>query len=369
MAVIGDTDNIDTHNIDTNNNDNNINNNINKKKSNKRKKIKEEAIIIPTYGSFNGFLTKKYSSLQLKNICKHYKLNVTGNKQVLSNSIYKYLYLSYHASILQRFWRKHYTKRYAKLHGPARFKRDLCVNDTDFFTMDNMKDIPFAQFFSYKDTDNMIYGFDIMSLYNLIYKSDNYDTFGNNGKNEILNPYTRNPISASVKRNFKSLLFLSNLLKEDVQLAINETTSDENKVIVNNTLEFRTITLFNDIDHLGNYTNPLWFLELQRTEYLVYIRELYDIWTYRAQLSEQVKYEICPNGNPFSLVQMNELPGLPLRELQFAILLVMETMVKTGNEQHSRYLGSTYVLCALTLVNTHAAQALPWLYESVAMHY
>ena len=333
----------------------------------KKKKKKDEPIIIPTYESHNIFLKNNYSSIQLKHICKHYKLHVTGNKQVLSNSIYKYLYLSCYASVLQRFWRKHYAKRYAKLHGPARFNRKLCVNETDFFTMDDLKDIPFTQFFSYKDSDNMIYGFDIMSLYNLIYKRDNSYDIGNNIP-DILNPYTRNPISCTIKRDFKGLIVLSKLLNENVQLNINELSNEETKAYPpNNNIEFRSLALFNDIDNLGNYTNVFWFLELQRAEYLVYIRELYDIWTYRAQLSEEVKRDICPISNPFSLLQMHELPGMPLRELQNAILLVMESMVKTGTNQHNRYLGSTYVLCALTLVNTSAAEAMPWLYESVAM--
>ena len=71
--------------------------------------------------------------------------------------------------------------------------------------MDAITDIPYPQFFSYKDSDNMIYGFDIMSLYNLITKKDD---------SEVLNPYTRNPLHPRVKRNFTSLLFLSKFFKK-----------------------------------------------------------------------------------------------------------------------------------------------------------
>jgi hypothetical protein len=317
----------------------------------------KEIIAIPSYENYNAFLTHKFTGLQLKQICKYYNLTVTGTKQVLTNIIYKHLFLSFNASIIQNFWRKHSVKRYARLHGPAQFKRSLCVNETDFFTMDSIKDIPYTQFFSYKDSDNMIYGFDIMSLYNLIAKKEDDD---------VLNPYTRNPVNLLIKRNFKSLIYLSKFFKEDIQLDMEEKESVKENLY---NIEYRAITVFHEIDHLGNYTNPMWFLELRRHELLVYVRELYDIWTYRAQLSDQVKYEICPIGTPFNHIHLTELPGLTLRELQNTILTLIDNFIKNGTTQNSRYLGSTYVLCALTLVNPSAAQALPWLYESVAVHF
>ena len=131
-------------------------------------------------------------------------------------------------------------------------------------------------------------------------------------------------------------------------------------------IEQRAFNLFQDIDSLGNYTNPVWFMELRRHQILLYLKEFHDIWTYRAQLSDQVKHEICPQGNPLSAIHISELAHIPFRELQHTILVLMETMVRGGINQNSRYLGSTYVLCALTLVNDTAAEALPWLYESVA---
>jgi len=322
-----------------------------------RKKVNEEIIIMPSFDSYNSFLNHKFTGLQLKQICKYYKLHVTGNKQILTNVIYKHLFLSFNASIIQNFWRKHSAKRYARLHGPAQFKRELCVNETDFFTMDSIKDIPYTQFFSYKDTDNMIYGFDIMSLYNLIEKKEDVD---------VLNPYTRNPIHHLTKRNFKSLIYLTKLFKEDIQLDMEETETVKGNAY---NIEYRAITIFHEIDRLGNYTNPMWFIELRRHQLLVYARELFDIWTYRAQLSDQVKYDICPIGNPFSNIQLTDLPGLTLIELQNTILTLMDNLFKHGSTQNSRYLGSTYVLCALTLVSPAAAQALPWLYESVAVHF
>jgi hypothetical protein len=338
----------------------------------KKRTETDSVIIIPTSDNYNAFLSHKFNSIQLKSICRHYKLPVSGTKQVLTNTIYRHLYFSHYAIQIQRQWRKSYVKIYAKLHGPARFKRSLCVNETDFFTMDAVKDIPFNQFFSYLDTkDNMIYGFDIMSLYNLIEKNVEKTAY-HNDNTEVLNPYTRNPLSAKVKKDFQSLLFFADILNDDIQLDINET--EDTKVIQTATntngytIEQRAFNLFQDIDSLGNYTNPVWFMELRRHQILIYLKEFHDIWSYRAQLSEQIKNEICPQGNPFSTIHVAELALIPFRELQETILTLMETMVRGGINQNSRYLGTTYVLCALTLVNNTAAEALPWLYDSVAMH-
>ena len=161
-----------------------VSDNVSIKPPRKKKEVQNTVIIIPTSDNYNSFLNHTFNSVQLKGICKHYKLPVTGTKQILTNTIYKYLYLSHYAMIIQQKWRKYYVKIYAKLHGPARFKRHLCVNETDFFTMDAVKDIPYTQFFSYQDSsDKMIYGFDIMSLYNLITKNENNNNNNNNNNN------------------------------------------------------------------------------------------------------------------------------------------------------------------------------------------
>lgn len=339
-----------------------------------KKVIVNSIFCIPTYDNYNAFLNHRFSIIQLKNICKYYNLHITGTKQVLTNIIYKHLYLSYHAAIIQKIWKQYYVKIYARLHGPAQFKRHLCINETDFFTMDALTSIPYTQFFSYKDSDNMIYGYDIMSLYNLINSNDDIN---------VLNPYTRNKLSNKILKDFNSLLYLSALLKEDVQLNMN--APEKNKVVVtgggtfteedeggdgpiNYNIEYRALHLFHDMDTLGNYTNPVWFLDLRRHHLLTYIRDLHDIWTYRAHLTDQIKYEICPAGPPFNNIHLGDLTLLTFIELQHLILTLIELMIKPGINHNSRYLGSSYVLCALTLVSDSAAQALPWLYESVAAH-
>jgi len=350
---------------DDNNNNNNIVNNAKiveneyvKKKYKPRKIAKDkpspDVVDIPTFSSHNTFLTKTYTVPQLKEICKFYKLKVTGNKQVLINKVYHYLYFSSYAVVIQKVWRKNLFKTYNKLRGPAKFNRALCVNETDFSSMEPLKEIPFNQFFSYADVDGKIYGFDIVSLYNLLDDEDLKDS----------NPYNRNPIPNRTKINFKRLLSISKIMGENLNmnLVVEEETTDPVKLI-----ETRTVNIFREIDNLGNYTNPVWFTQLNQRQVVKFLQELRDIWVYRAHLDNTTMAEICPpNGNPFDILDMNMILTMPLYNIKIITLIVIDQFVKNGIDRDSRILGANYVLCALTLVSTEAATALPWLYQSVA---
>ena len=328
-----------------------------KVKTDKDIKSSKDAIVIPSFSSHSTFLIKTFTIPQLKDICRFYKLKVTGNKQVLTNKVYHYLYFSSYAVVIQRVWRKNLFKTYNKLRGPAKFNRSLCVNETDFFSMEPLKDIPFDQFFSYTDVDGMIYGFDIISLYNLLDNEDLKDS----------NPYNRNPIPNKAKVNFKRLINISKIMGEnlDMNLVVEEEVTDPAKLV-----EMRTLGLFRDIDSLGNYTNPAWFIQLTQRQVVKFLQELRDIWTYRAHLDNITMIEISPpNGNPFEILDMNMIINMPLYNLKTMALLVMTQLVKNGVDRESRILGANYVLCALTLVSSGAAEALPWLYQSVSNHF
>ena len=54
-----------------------------------------------------------------------------------------------------------------KIHGPTVNNRELCNNNEDFFTFEEIKDIS-QKYFSYKDEKDIIWGFDIRSLTELL---------------------------------------------------------------------------------------------------------------------------------------------------------------------------------------------------------
>ena len=289
----------------------------------------------------------------LKALAKSYKIKVSGNKTVLMNRIQLHLKQFFSIRKIQKICRKYLIKKMNQLKGPAIIKRQLCTNELDFLTGDKIIDIPYSQFFSYTDVDNFVYGFDIISLYNLILKSEK----------GVKNPYNRKDISPLIIKNMRNMIRISNLINIKTETSIPSIIISTAK----NT-ELRILDLFQNIDSLGNYSNPKWFSDLNHLQYIRLMREIMDIWTYRAQLSFEVKRQICPPlGDPFSNFNYNYIRTETNIDLvKIKILEILERFVNSGIDKDSKCLGAYYVLGALTIVSYPAADALPWLFQSVS---
>jgi len=165
--------------------------------------------------------------------------------------------------------------------------------------------------------------------------------------------------------DLKMIIRTSKILKIQINLDFD---TDIGNVSNTKTVELRALSLFQNIDSLGNYSSPEWFLTLNRNQLIKFLRELSDIWNYRAQLSNETKQNICPpNGDPFRHINlsyiMNEHDLLNIKKI---VLDVLEKFVNNGVDRDSKTLGAYYVLGALTLVNDSAATSLPWLFQSVS---
>jgi len=339
---------------------NELTNNISKT----MKKIHDDEFRIPKYSEYSLLHTTNYNVQQLKNIAKHYHIKVSGNKEQLTSRILTFLYFSYKIICIQRITRGFLQRKINKLRGPAFLKRNICVNTFDFLSMEELTNIPYTQFFSYVDKeDGLIYGFDILSLHNLLSKTSG----------AVKNPFNTKKLPSNVISQFRSLIRISKLHKIPIIVDLN---IDENPNIIisnNQSVDQRAIQLFHNIDLLGNYTQYTWFTELNIQQIIRFVRELLDIWNYRANLSYQVKQNICPpNGDPFNNVPQIIFSSIQVgtqyfshSEYQICALGIMEKMVNSGIDRDSKSLGAFYVLGALTLVNNSAATSLPWLYQSV----
>jgi len=321
----------------------------------KLSKITDDNISIPTINNCNDIIKHNYNLSHLKNIAKKYKLKISGNKNQLISRIYNFLYFSFFIVKIQKNFRGMLVKKYNMLHGPGSLNRKICTNSDDFVTMEPLEEISFHQFYSYKDNDGFIYGFDINSLYNLFLKSKNIDSF--------LNPYNRNLIPISIVNSIKSIVRLSKLLKITLNLHFED---DMKNVSSEKAIELRALSLFQTIDSLGNYSDPQWFLSLNRTQLIKFVRELCDIWNYRSQLTNEIKRNICPpTGDPFRNLSMPYVhTEQNMSNVKKVILEVLEKLVNSGVDRDSKALGAYYVLGSLTLVNDNAATSLPWLFQS-----
>ena len=181
------------------------------KKSKRLTKIRDIDFTIPQFAEAITFEKVNYPVSFLKQICKHYKLRVAGNKPELRERIKSFLTTSSKILIIQKIFRGHIVRQYLRLVGPAVYNRKLCMNDTDFLTFQKIEDIPLNEFFSYSQ-DNNIWGFNILSIYNLFIKASSDGT---------LNPYTREKLDRLLFSKIKRLINLNKLRRTPVNIILN----------------------------------------------------------------------------------------------------------------------------------------------------
>ena len=312
---------------------------------------------IPAFADHADFMNHEYKVSELKDMCKHYGIKIGGTKQELKLRMHAHLYESHYTIRIQRMIRRNFIKMHARASGPAYHDRSLCVNDTDFYSMEPVSDIPRNQFISTKDDSGMVYGFDIMSLctyYTSELKSGNItrDT-------PMTNPYNRMPLpfalglQMSRKICLTGILGLNCMIEAEPEPVVSAEQQDEQQLFL----------VFQQINAHGHYADSAWFSELATAQIMRFMRELADIWNYRAQIMPDIKQEICPpNGDPF---RYTDLRYMQPDHIKHAGIQIMNTFVASGATRDSRGLGAYYVLSALTLVSQPARNAMPWLYESV----
>lgn len=327
-------------------------------------KITDDELVIPNMHNFNSLFLHNYNARQLKLFNKTHNLKTSGNKDELFLALFTHLYLSKMIIKIQKRVRGNLQRKYNALHGPAVLKRGLCNNLDDFVTLEPIKDISFHQFISFSDESGFIYGCDIISLFTLINSKPNQT---------IKNPYNRYIIKTDLLSNIKKIVKMATIFALDVNIKTDAEKDIQLELLsIREQLEQRSLSLFSDMDNLGYYTNPDWYLLLSSRRLFKFYRELTDIWNYRASLTPTTQSEICPpNGNPFNpinlemLISNEQISVNDLNRIKLFVLASLEKLVRSGIDASSRYLGATYLLSALTLVNSDAAMALPLLYESV----
>lgn len=367
------------------------------------------------------FSFEKYKLLDLKTVAKHYDLHVSGNKPVLIERIHTFFIRTKSAIMIQRIFRGHIVRFCVALRGPGFAVRESCVNETDFYTLEPLKDISCKSFFSYMDDKQYIYGFDICSIISLISKS-----------NKPINPYNRSefPYNATVSLhglyNITKIIFpeiwndyyatqTHILTKPTAQrfsfLRFNTTTNTNThsprqfvtnnitqsplpytvtigagtiqrqrqqrqieqqreilqilETIRNRPLDVRVRELFMEVNLLGNYTESRWFMDLDRSRLARFYQAYYDWWHTRSRLTPEMKQNICILEDPFSDVHLLYLyPTTTIEDFREACVRLMENMVYGSLETEYRTLGAMQMLTILTVVSVQARNAMNWLYEA-----
>ena len=299
---------------DKNNSENRMVKNKNIKNIKKENTKNMTVFKILKHHQYNDLYRCKYTVSELKKLCHYYKQKTTGKKEELVKRMHDYLRNSHYVYKIQSVWKRKLIKQLIVSRGPGYKDREKCTNETDFYTMEDVKDIPARQFISFQDKEGGIYGFIILSIFNMILKT----------KLPLINPYNREEIHKNVIQHLYSIIKISKIFGVSLELQIEEPEhfTREKKA------EMRALKLFQDMNDLGNYSEHKWLITLQKIQLIRFIKEIIDIWNYRAQLSQDVKREICPPyGNPFIDTNLFLLPRLETVELQELSLNLIDKLI------------------------------------------
>lgn len=350
-----------------------------------------------------------------QNIKALYNFTLLGTKPRLQERVRSFFQMWTAALRIQRRFRGNMIRYSQKLRGPALLNRKICINETDFYTLEPLNEIRVLDFFSYQTKDGFIYGFDINSiraqmkvshkkLNNPYTRESMMDILPNIRKlgriSRILTnihsphaateppPLAESPPSRSSSRTTNAIIrngvpSLATLIERSIprqsisfrpnislylpaDYNIEDTVNRLREIRSKSILE-RANALFMEIDQLGHYTQAEWFLQLCHRDTIRFYRNLHELWHYRAGLSFSVKVYICPLWDPF-IMQMAEQSMNQQNDeevIKTMCLNVMEEMIYTGINQDYKMLGAFHMLSALTLISIPARNSMMWLYESL----
>lgn len=253
---------------------------------------------------------------------------------------------------LQRSFRRQRNLRLLIKHGPCYFQRQLCNNQEDFYTLDEIEEIPNKFFFSFRDQNGFYYGFDIRSLNQLITQK----TPNNTSNKQIANPYTTNSLRKETIARIKNLV--KNLESSGVNLQIH---SEKELTKEQNTRQ-SVVKVFSLIDQLGYQTDVEWLLSMSLHDLKALYRLIEDIWNYRSELTNENKKEINPNESEHPLFHnpvQYVMNSYDYDEVLKINLEVFERLVTESDSIVCQSLGALYILTSLVGISTTAALAYP----------
>ena len=225
------------------------------------------------------------------------------------------------------------------------------MNDTELYSFDPLSSIPQLYFISFADSHKTVWSFDIRTLAHSM----------GTGL-QTINPYTREPISASTKEFVHRRIAWLRMRGYQIRHLAEDILTPEQ--IWNQ----RVLDVFLKIEALGYYASCDWFHQLRVYDHVYLYRKLLDLWMWRLELTDAQREEIVPGWRgaaplfPFH-------PEVNLEKSrswwQRTNLAILEALVGRAPGREQQKLGAMYVLMGLVQVSRAAAAALPWVVELV----
>lgn len=222
---------------------------------------------------------------------------------------------------------------------------NVCKNDTDILTFEDVHNIPKKYLYIMKDTNTHFeYAYDIRTLIHIF----------NTEKPTC--PYTCREYD--IHEKIRIMTYIDSLKRKNMDLDVEKIELTEKEKI-----EMRMKDIFYKINLLDNYTTHEWFKNLTIQQLYEFYRVAEDIWVYRIQMPLIEKRKYVKNGVAFQ-VSKNTLKNVTNIDLIRTYLLnEIERFITEGQTREERKLGAMWMLTALVEVSPEAADALPHLVQ------
>ena len=252
---------------------------------------------------------------------------------------------------LQRWWRWYGGIRLFCLQGPAYADHSLAENDTDIFTLDSTAKIPPLYRWSYADSHKHIWLFDIRSL---------HMTHVEQSGEQLLNPYTREPLGIRSELSFQSRC----QWLRDRKYCLTHISDDR---LTPEQIWHQTILdMILKYDMLGYHIRIPWVEEMHLFQLQAMYIELWELWFYKLSLQPTTKELVVPGWRSGE----NLLFKIPPTHIQVhsekkwwqrIIVELLERLVSSALTKEHKILGALYGMTAFAIVSPHVRVHYPWL--------
>ena len=237
--------------------------------------------------------------------------------------------------------------------GPATCIPAEAENQTDIYTLDATSSIPMLYRWSYVDSNGHLWLFDIRSL---------SMTRAQDSQEGLLNPYTREAISEKWVSHFQErCAWLRKKKYCLVHTSDTEMTPEQlwHQKILDVTMKY---------DVLGYHTCLNWFEELGTSNLILFYRELFELWYYRLNLSNEIKELVVPNWIRGDRMLFKWAPSeiqfrTEKKWLQKTLLEILDRLVSSAQLKEHKILGALYGMTAFAIISPRVRQHYPWLVE------
>jgi len=295
---------------------------------------------------YNIIANDKYINIysirnSIKNCYLSKFINIKQSKQFLIADIKKiinkeryYLNNEYYVILIQSLIRRWLV-----------YRKKICCNDTDILTFNSKYDIPDVYFYSFYDNiTKKKYAYDIRTLLEII--NSDYKSC----------PYTF--------RNFKEYEINDILKKQNLLIKNNiQTTIEKEPLNPQEEINMKIKDLFYRINMLDNYSDHMWFKNLNIKQLINLYIKMEDIWNYRIGMSMESKKNIVKNGTLFTISPYHIQQYKDINKIQIILLNEFNRMISEGINREEKKLGALLILTGLVEVSIDAYNALPHLVQ------